>query len=82
MQIKPHWFAADAEDFFNTDALNATIFNWTLPGEISVPFGPTIPIPNPLPYKHTRLRFNDTLIHSPAVMINSISNTMLKSDFF
>ena len=45
-----------------------------MPGEISGPLGVTIPIPNPFPYKHTRLRFNDTLIHSPALMINSISN--------
>lgn len=30
------------------------------------------------PYKHTRLRFNDSMYHLPPIAINTISNTILK----
>ena len=67
LQNNPHWTAVDTENTFLLDAFNQT-FNGIFPEEI----------PNPFPFKHTRLRFNDTLIHTPPLMINSISNTLLK----
>jgi len=38
----------------------------------------SIHVPAQLPYKHTRLRFNDSLHHLPPLIINAISNTLLK----
>lgn len=67
-QNNPHWSAVDTENNYSLDRLNDTIFNGSLPETIE----------NPFPYKHTRLRFNDTLVHTPPLMINSISNTLLK----
>ncbi len=32
----------------------------------------------PLPRKNLRMRFNDTLLHIPPIMINSISNALLR----
>lgn len=42
--------------------------------------GGTIPqnIVDQLSYNHTRLRFNDTLIHTPPLAVTAISNTLLK----
>lgn len=69
-QIKPHWLAADTLDTFSIDALNNT-FNSSIPDIPLLPDGPK-------PYKHTRLRFNDTLIHTPPLVMNAISNSILR----
>ncbi|XP_045030700.1 ABC-type organic anion transporter ABCA8 [Daphnia magna] len=63
-----HWAAVDTRETYSLDRLNETWFEGTLPENVN----------NPFPYKHTRLRLNDTLIHIPPLMINSISNTLLK----
>ncbi|XP_046440757.1 ABC-type organic anion transporter ABCA8-like [Daphnia pulex] len=63
-----HWAASDTRDTYSLDTLNSTWYNGSLPDVVQ----------NPFPYKHTRLRFNDTLIHTPPLMINSISNTLLQ----
>lgn len=79
-----NWVAIDSEKMFSLDALNETLSvtaNITLPSTIEVPTpvgNIPVDVPNPIPYKHTRLRFNDSLIHTPPLVLNSISNTFLK----
>lgn len=68
LDIKPHWAAVDTLNTFKLDALNESIFNWSLPQGL----------PDPFPFRHTRLRFNDTLIHTPPILLNEISNALLR----
>jgi len=57
--------AADAMDTFDLRALNESIFG----GALTMPS---------VPWPHTRLRFNDSLVHTPPIILNEISNTLLR----
>ena len=58
----PRWLAVDTEDSFP--------LHLVAPGKDEVNIS--------LPYKHTRLRFNDSFYHLPPAVINTMSNTLLK----
>jgi len=65
LHMLPRWLAVDTEDSFP--------LHLVAPGKDEVNIS--------LPYKHTRLRFNDSFYHLPPAVINAMSNTLLKRQY-